>query len=118
VQFISSNDTLHLLFDTGANASELYKKYFEKHKNDIENNGIPESETYAVMGETTEKQVYRLKDFKFCVGKKQAVLPDIRVYNTDLRIDHHMFSGCIGQDFISLFNEMIINYEYMYVDFN
>jgi predicted aspartyl protease len=117
VQFISDRDTLALLFDTGANASELYKSYYEKHKSDIEKNAIPDSLTYGSLGETTLKQIYKIRDFPFDFEKKRVVIPYVSVYTNDSRKDHQNFDGCVGQDLISLFNEMIIDYEYMYVDF-
>jgi hypothetical protein len=118
VQLTSTNDTLHFRFDTGANGSELYSKYYELHKADFEKNAISDTLTYGSLGETSNIKIFKIMNFSINFKGNIVILPYISVFTKDLREEYNMFYGCIGQDFISLFNEMIINYEDMFIDFN
>ncbi|MBI5805525.1 retropepsin-like domain-containing protein [candidate division TA06 bacterium] len=118
LKITAGKDTIYCLLDTGANASELYKKYYCEHDKDVEKNGAPDSLKYSALGETKTRKTYKLKEFPISVGGKTAILPSIDVYTEDLRPDRNMFYGSIGQDYIGLFDEMIINYESMYIEFN
>ena len=121
VSFSTGSDTLHFLFDTGANKSELSKAYYDKYEEYILKNGKVDSAQYGALGEfnnISTKKYYVLEDFIFYAGSKKALLPSIDIFPFILRNDRKMFYGSIGQDLINLFDEMIINFEYMYVDFN
>ena len=118
VQLTCNNDTLHFRFDTGANGSELYSKYYKLHKTDIEKNAILDTLTYGSLGEISNIKIFKLMNFSVNFKGNIVILPHISVFTKDLREEYNMFYGCIGQDFISLFDEIIINYEYMFVDFN
>jgi hypothetical protein len=118
VQLTSTNDTLHFRFDTGANGSELYSKYYELRKADFEKNAISDTLTYGSLGETSNIKILKILNFSINFKGNIVILPYISVFTKDLREEYNMFYGCIGQDFISLFNEMIINYEDMFIDFN
>ena len=118
INIAAGKDTIYCLLDTGANASELYKKYYCEHDKDIEKNGAPDSLKYSALGETKTRKIFKMKEFPISVGDKTAILPSIDVYMEDLRPDRKMFYGSIGQDYIGLFDEMIINYESMYIEFN
>lgn len=113
----AGKDTIYCLLDTGANATELYKKYYCEHKNEVEENGVPDSLKYSALGETKIRKIYKMKEFPLSMGGNSAILPSIDVYMDDLRPDRKIFYGSIGQDYIGLFNEMIINYESMYIKF-
>ncbi|MDO9026762.1 MAG: retropepsin-like aspartic protease [bacterium] len=118
INIAAGKDTIYCLLDTGANASELYKKYYCEHDKDVEKNGAPDSLKYSALGETKTREIYKMKEFPISVGGKTANLPSIDVYTEDLRPDRKMFYGSIGQDYIGLFDEMILNYESMYIEFN
>jgi len=120
VSFSTIRDTLHFLLDTGANKSELSKAYYDKYEKDILKYGKADSTQYGALGEFNKistKKYYVLEDFIFYAGSKKALLPSIDVFPFILRNDRKMFYGSIGQDFINLFDEMILNLEYMYIDF-
>lgn len=118
INIAADKDTIYCLLDTGANASELYKKYYCEHQKMIEKNGTSDSLKYSALGETKTRKIYKLNEFPLTTGGKTAVLPSIDVYPEDMRSDRKMFYGSIGQDYIGLFDEMIINYQSMYIDFN
>jgi hypothetical protein len=68
-------------------------------------------------GGFVKTEVYKLKNFVLYAGDKKVVLPEVNVRTKDLDEGGDIFYGNIGQDLISQFKEMIINFEYMYVDF-
>jgi predicted aspartyl protease len=117
INLTAGQDTIYCLLDTGANASEMYKKYYCEHREEIEKNGTPDSLKYSALGETKTRKIFKLKEFPLSAGGKTVSLPSIDVYPEDLRPDRQMFYGSIGQDFIGLFDEMIVNYESMYIEF-
>jgi len=117
INITSGKDTIYCLLDTGANATELYKKYYCQHREEIEKKGTPDSLIYSALGETKTRKIFKMKEFPLSVGSKTVTLPSIDVYPEDLRPDRKMFYGSIGQDLIGLFDEMVINYESMYIEF-
>jgi hypothetical protein len=116
VQLTSHNDTLIFLFDTGANTSELSKKYYENHRTEVEQNGALQTRSRGGGGGIVEAEEYELKDFPYTIGAKSSVLPKISVVVQDYDFVKH-FDGNLGQDVITQFNEMILNFKHMYIDF-
>jgi hypothetical protein len=114
VQLQSENDTLLLTFDTGANYTNLTKRYYGNHKEKVEKAGILENNFVSGAGGSESVTQYVLKDFPYTIGSKNNVLPEIDVEVTAHNDD---FDGNLGQDMITQFNEMILNFKYMYMDF-
>ncbi|MDR0546475.1 MAG: retroviral-like aspartic protease family protein [Dysgonamonadaceae bacterium] len=116
VRVFSKNDTLLLSFDTGANSSELSKKYYDKHKAEVEAEGKFETEKRGSANGIVEVSTYKLQNFPYIIGSKSNVLPQI-----DVMLDEYHFTksldGNLGQDIITQFNTLIMNFKYMYIDF-
>jgi predicted aspartyl protease len=112
VQLQSSNDTLMLTFDTGANVTSLSKKYYDNHKEKVDKNGKLGSISNTGVGGSEDKRIYTLKDFSYAIGTKNNVLHEI-----DVELIDEDFDGNIGQDMIIPFEKMILNFQYMYIDF-
>lgn len=116
VQIHSDNETLLMEFDTGANMSNLTKKYYNKYQNVIEEKGSLNN--YSIYGASTESnqvESFTLTDFPYMIGTKSYVLPEIDVnlsYGT-----YEEYDGLIGQDMLLPFDRMVINFKNMYVDF-
>ena len=117
VQLLSGNDTLLLTFDTGAKSSELSKKYYENHKADVEQKGKLKTSMRGGGGGIVETEEYNLPDFPYQIGNSRNVLPEISVNIQDYNFNKP-FDGNLGQDVIMQFNEMILNFKYMYIDFD
>jgi predicted aspartyl protease len=115
IQLQSENDTLLLTFDTGANSTHLTKRYYDNHKEKIEEAGIPENSFVSGAGGSESVTQYVLKDFPYTIGAKNNVLPTIAVEMTVHNDDD--FDGNVGQDMIIPFDKMILNFQYMYIDF-
>jgi hypothetical protein len=116
VQLLSGSDTLLLTFDTGANRTELSKKYYETHKAEVEQKGKLKTTMRGSGGGVVEVAAYELLDFPYQIGNSRNVLPEIAVSLQDYDFNKSL-DGNLGQDVIMQFNEMILNFKYMYIDF-
>ena len=116
VQLISNNDTLFFTLDTGAKTTELSHRYYERHKDKVEKNGKLETAQRGGAGRVMEVKQYELQNFPFTVGTKSSVLPDVPVLLSEYSFNKD-FDGNTGQDIFMQFNDMILNFEHMYIDF-
>jgi hypothetical protein len=116
VSFATDRDTLIFTFDSGGKKTVLYKAYFDKYKEDILKNGEFRKIERRGVGGTVNEEVYTLKDFNFYVGDKKATLPSVDVFIKYYEPEK-LYYGRIGQDVISQFDEMIMNFDEMYVSF-
>jgi predicted aspartyl protease len=112
VQLQSENDTLMFTFDTGANATNLSKRFYDNHSEEVQRNGILKSVSINGVGGTEQNKTYTLKNYPYIIGTKSNMLSEVDVEFTDDEYD-----GNIGEDMIIPFNKMILNFRYMYVDF-
>jgi predicted aspartyl protease len=114
VQVQSDADSLLFMMDTGARASDLSAQYYNRHKDAVEKNGTLHHENRGGAGGVEATTVYRLKNFPYTIGSKNGVLSEISV-NTVSYSGH--YDGILGQDVLTQFDKMILNFQYMYVDF-
>jgi predicted aspartyl protease len=116
VQVLSDRDTLLFNLDTGAKTSNLSKKYYDNHKTEIEQKSEQKTAQLGGAGGIVEVEQYLLQNFPYSIGTKSNVLPDISVMLSEQGVTKY-FDGTVGQDIILQFNKMILNFQYMYVDF-
>ena len=67
-------------------------------------------------GGLEKRYVYVLRDFELHIGDKRATFNDINI-STQAPYANQKYYGNLGQDLISQFPEMIVNFENMYVEF-
>lgn len=112
----SGKDTLLFNMDTGAKTTELSKRYYDKHKAQVEALGTKTTKHFGGAGGIAKSEVYELPDFNFIIGSK-----DVHLANVAIMLSDHGFTknrdGNLGQDVITMFDEMVLNFKYMYVDF-
>jgi len=100
-------------FDTGANASNLTKQYYDRYQEKIKDDMVlRDKSVQGAGGGTQQKETYTLNKFSYTIGTKNNVLPQI-----DIELSDSKFDGLLGQDMISVFDTMILNFKYMYIDF-
>ncbi|MDR2385650.1 MAG: retropepsin-like domain-containing protein [Tannerella sp.] len=116
VQLFSENDTLQFTFDTGARTTELSKKYFDSHKMEIEQKGTLQKGKKGSAGGVIEVDEYILPDFPYRIGSKSGTLPNVSVSLNEYDFNKS-FDGNLGQDIITQFNALILNFKYMYIEF-
>jgi predicted aspartyl protease len=113
----TGTDTLAFRFDTGAKQTELFHLFYERYKKDVVDNGHPDTINRGGAGGVVKTKVYNLKNFNLYIGDKKAALTHVNVLVNPVNEQQEYYYGNIGQDLIAQFNEMVINFKYMYVDF-
>ncbi len=116
VQLVSNSDTLLFTLDTGARNTELSKKYYDSHKAEVEKNGKLITSKQGGAGGFIDAQTYVLQNFPYTIGTKRNVLSEIPVMLKEFEFNKN-YSGNLGQDVFMQFNKMILNFQYMYIDF-
>lgn len=112
VKGLIDNDTLNLLFDSGARNSSLYEPYYQMHKKFIEENY--ESKIIKIQGAGTEKELksYIIGEKEIRIYNKSGVLKNLVVYTEPLKKEDNNYAGKIGRDYLGEFDEVIINFEH------
>ncbi len=117
VAVYAQGDTLLLNIDTGADRTELMGRYYDRHKEWVEGRAAKVTQHRGGMGGVEETEAYNLPDFDFTLGSKQVRLPTVTVIPGDFSFVEGR-DGNLGQDVITQFDKMIVNFKYMYVDFD
>jgi hypothetical protein len=116
VKATSDNDTLLLIFDTGAGHTELSFKYFSEHRNEIEKKGnLQISERGGAGGKAMVKE-YLLYNFPLKIGTQKTSIEKMPVILEEYRYNK-FFDGNLGQDVFLKFNCLIISFDHMFIDF-
>ncbi|WP_410007096.1 retropepsin-like aspartic protease [Aequorivita nionensis] len=105
------NDMLRFNFDTGAQTTSLYSKFYKKYQNEIEENYTKTDLSTGGAGGQVALTGYILKDVKLAVGKAEATLKSTRLFPEKIGVTDNLH-GNLGQDFIGQFNTMIISFKY------
>ena len=111
----AAGDTLSFYLDTGANTTELLSPFFHKYAQYVLASGQLAVSHRGGAGGVVKTDVYRLKDFPLFVGGQKVTLPSVDALAHAARDEKYY--GSIGQDVISQFPEMVMNFRYMYVSF-
>lgn len=118
IQLETFNSKVAYTFDTGAGHTILNNPFFKKFEDQINDDISKEQLYYGGAGGNESSEGYKLKSWTSTINNKPVSLEnvDLKIKST-LEHDQHYF-GNIGQDVISQFSEMIINFKYMYIDFS
>jgi hypothetical protein len=111
----TANDTLCFHFDFGAMSTQLYASYYTRYRSKIEKEGREKRIQSGGAGGIVEKEIYRIPSFELTLGNKKTVLDSVDVLKEKIYPDEKYY-GNIGQDFISKFPEIILNFNSMYID--
>lgn len=114
VQLLHENDTLLFFLDTGANTSELSVKYYNAHEEDIKSKGTLRNTQRGGAGGMVNVEEYVLSHFSYTIGTNSSELPEISVQTNSRNLD---YDGTIGQDIFGQFDKLILNFKFMYLDF-
>ena len=110
----NSGDKLCFAFDFGANKSILFAAYFQKYKSAVLSNGVKTTAEYGGAGGTKQREVITLPSVDLFLGERKIRLDSVDVFSGKI-YPGQTFYGNIGQDFINLFQELIINFQDMYI---
>lgn len=117
VETIINSDTLLFSFDTGANKTAIYSKYYDDNKEFIDKNYEEEEFNVGGAGGVVKITGFMLKDMNFQIGNGKALLDEVSLYKKKIKDDNEYLYGNLGNDFIKQFKKMVINFEHMFVDF-
>jgi len=116
ISVIKGSDTISFHFDTGATGSEFYSNYFDRYKSEIIKNGKPDTVETGGVGGSVKTLDYILPVVNLKIGEKKIQLKDVAVH-TNPTFKGQRYNGNIGQDVIGQFDEMILNFNSMYLLF-
>ena len=111
--FVQVNDSLLFFLDTGAVWSSLSANYYNRNKEYIKKMGELTTRVVGGMGGSREFTVYKLTDFSIQIGENTVILPEISVFIQSI-FQHHEHDGVLGQDVISQFDYMLLNFRNMH----
>lgn len=116
---------LYFQLDTGGYNTNLFPKWYEQHKAEVQAMGKPDSLRVAGVGGVRITQSYCLPQKEFRLGNGTAVLDSVMV---DTGIDlhtgeqkrlHHLEGnedGIIGLDLLERFKKVVLNLKEMYLN--
>ena len=118
VRLKSGLDTLLFQLDTGAIQSIYTKKYFDAHRERIVNNGQRTIATKRSLGVEIKIELYALTNAPFEIGNFEMTLPEVLVETREYPTSKNLNTdGVLGHDVLTHFDEMILNFESMYLTF-
>jgi len=110
-------DTLAFTFDTGAQFTLLNEPFYKHYKTLIDTSGHPFDMQMGGAGGISKSKAYRLPQITINIAGQPAVLKDVSVKTGSASPKDKLYYGNLGQDIMNQFQEMIISFRYMYVDF-
>jgi hypothetical protein len=109
-----SGETLNFAFDFGASRSMLFAAYFNKYRQSVLSYGIKKTTEYGGAGGMQKKEVLMLPSVELYLGDKKIVLDSVDVLSEKVYAGES-FYGNIGQDVISQFQGLVLNFRDMYI---
>lgn len=110
----SGDERLVLWFDTGNVRTEMLSKYYEKHKDRIDSEGVKDVVWMGGHGFAKDFDVYKLPELPLGVGDAGFKLNDVMVV-PEPGLAYEMLDGNLGMDFFMVCSRVIINFEDMFV---
>lgn len=104
-------------FDTGADGTILYRKYFIKHRQHIEATHKETDLRFGGAGGHIVKKGYQVP-FTVTVEGREITIDSVQVLKEGLNDDKNDYYGNIGQDLIKRFRKMTLNFEDMFIKFD
>lgn len=105
----------HFTFDTGADRSIFYQRFYLENKNEIDKNYQLQKINFGGAGGKKEFDGFKIM-YSFSIGKKVVNVKDITLLTKKIKEDENVY-GNIGQDLIRKFDKMILNFDQMFIKF-
>lgn len=109
-------DGKHYNFDTGADETIFFKRYFDENREQIESAYELTEIQFGGAGGQTTYPGYRI-DFSAMINNKRIQLSDVPVLKEEITGKWDHIYGNVGQDVIRQFDKMTMNFRDMYVVF-
>ncbi|HEX8041340.1 MAG TPA: retropepsin-like aspartic protease [Chryseosolibacter sp.] len=112
----SNNDTLSFYFDTGASGSDFYDSFFNRYRASVLEKAKLKTVETGGAGGIVKNEVYSMPVVDLTIGRKNLQLKDVSIRTKPI-YKGQKYYGNLGQDVIRQFDEMILDFESMYIDF-
>ncbi len=107
---------MHFTFDSGATRTALYQQYFEQNRADVlANYDLTDVRFAGGAGDTTVQGYY--VEFQPRINDSLISIRPVALFPENLNTSDLYSYGNIGQDLISKFDVMIMNFESMFIRF-
>lgn len=103
-------------FDSGANSTLLYDRYYKKYQSRIDSLYKETSISIGGAGGSITKRGYVVK-FQTRIGNQSVSLDSVQLFKENIKEDNS-FYGNIGQDLIKKFSKMTLNFQDMFIRFD
>jgi hypothetical protein len=111
------NNPMCFTFDTGAKATMLYVPFLKDYEKEINSEYKLEDIKFGGAGGDVTVPGYKLKNLELKIADDKVNLSEISLIAQSLKEKEEVMYGNLGQDFISKFDNMILNFKYMSIDF-
>ena len=109
-----NNEMTQMDFDTGNAKTQMFKNYYNKHTDFIDENGKSGKGQQGGFGGLREVEHFILPALTFGLSTNSCILENVEVVLDDHKLQEGEY-GTIGIDFIRAFDKVIINFESMFV---
>ena len=118
LKVFSGNERLHFVFDTGNVRADMFYPYYQKHKEWIDAEGVKDQIFGGGFGGVRNLEVLRLSSIPLRLGNTSFEIKDIQVNYKEPEADWSQKNedGSLGMDFINLFQQVIINFDDMFLE--
>lgn len=111
------NNQMAFTFDTGAKTTLLYSPFLNDYEKEITSQYKLEDIKFSGAGGETKVPGYILNNIELAVGKNKTNITKLDLLSIPVRDKEEFFYGNLGQDFISQFDKMTLNFKYMSIEF-
>lgn len=111
------NNPMCFTFDTGARTTMLYVPFLKDYEKEISAEYKIEDIKFGGAGGDVKVPGYNLKNIKLKIADDDVNLATVSLISQSLKEKEEVMYGNLGQDFISKFDNMILNFKYMSIDF-
>ena len=116
VELYSKQDTLLFTFDTGASNTWIYEEYFNANKKEIMDKYQLTQLNLGGAGGVMIHDVYKI-EFPIKIGDQRTTINSAVLFPETNQVLHDQYTGNLGLDAIKSFDNMILNFEKMFVQF-
>lgn len=111
-----SRNEMHFTFDTGADNTMLYKSYYDLKKEEILDRYAKTKIRFGGAGGNTQVDGYNV-NFELRINGSIVNVDSVSVIPKLIKASDQFSYGNIGQDLISKFEKMVLNFEKMFIHF-
>lgn len=111
------NNPMCFTFDTGARTTMLYVPFLKDYEKEITAEYKIEDIKFGGAGGDVKVPGYNLKNVELKIADDNVNLTEVSLIAKSLKEKEEVMYGNLGQDFISKFDYMVLNFKYMSIDF-